>query len=249
MEKEPFEEAIRKIVGGPNPRDLIDRAAQRRGPAAAPSQLDWVDDRIRRFDTASPQGAAAAGSSGPAHVRRRTMRLMLAGVAVLAGVGGLIAWELNREAALSQPPAAPSQAQAQAGAGSAKPADGSARPLEPPPSQAETAASTPTAKLAPGDSAYLESQKAAAQGALEAYMPESRGLLYRDVLTVVSADTQSVSFCGQVNSVNPTGAYIGYQRFISSANWAQVEDFSTPGDFSEAWRERCFGRQGPQIWR
>jgi hypothetical protein len=96
-----------------------------------------------------------------------------------------------------------------------------------------------------------EAVLAAAQDMLKSHLPENRGLMFRDVRTILASQDgqEAVTFCGQLNMQNPAGAYTGFQRFISSPADASVEQNMTPGDFAAAWSGRCAGREGPIVWR
>lgn len=96
----------------------------------------------------------------------------------------------------------------------------------------------------------FESHRAAAEEELKARMPEIEGLQYRDVKTSIGAANgqPTVDFCGEVNSLNPMGVYVGFQKFISSRFDARIEQGTAPGEFAQAWAQRCNGTEGPKIW-
>jgi len=105
---------------------------------------------------------------------------------------------------------------------------------------------------APGSAVIdYEAQRTSAEDQLKTRLPKTEGLLFRDVKTnLSSADGRTmVDFCGEVNVINPMGAYVGFQRFISSRLDATIEQGASPGDFNQAWRQRCTGAEGPKVWR
>jgi hypothetical protein len=99
--------------------------------------------------------------------------------------------------------------------------------------------------------AQLEASRADAEEMLKARLPDPVGAQFRNVKTSLSSDNGQtlVDFCGEVNIVNPTGAYVGFQRFVSSRRGATIEQSAAPGDFAQAWSRRCTGSAGPSIWR
>jgi len=106
------------------------------------------------------------------------------------------------------------------------------------------------AKAAADGTPDFAAEKAQAEEQLKARIPEIDGLRYRDVKTnVTTADGQSmVDFCGEVNSLGPSGTYVGFQKFIASRQDARVELDAAPGEFTQAWDKRCQGTEGPKIW-
>jgi hypothetical protein len=195
---------------------------------------------------------------------QRVMRLLRAlppwlpyplfGAAVLAT---LILWShpwAKPDLAVHPPPAAAASNAAPASASAA-----ASDPSQPAPSEATAlvdarsvaASDAPTA--ADAAARALADDQAAAQETLEARLPENKGVQYKDVRTIVSntdADGQPrIDFCGEVNSLNPMGTYIGFQRFISSPHDAKIEQGFAPGEFDQAWRQDCTGRQGPDVWK
>lgn len=141
------------------------------------------------------------------------------------------------------------------GAGSSTAATDGAQAVTPTPVEATSVTqaapddepATPASGPPPLDFA---SNKSAAEEELQARMPEIDGLQYKDVRTNVSVtDGQPrVDFCGQVNSLNPMGVYIGFQRFISSRFDAKIEQGVAPGEFAQAWQQHCTGQEGPKVW-
>ncbi len=113
-------------------------------------------------------------------------------------------------------------------------------------------ASDPTAGAAASGAPGLDltANKEAAEEELKARLPEIDGVQYKDVKTNLSTTDgeQKVDFCGEVNSLNPMGVYIGFQRFISSRFDARVEQGMSPGEFDQAWQARCSGTEGPKVW-
>ncbi|MBV9510922.1 MAG: hypothetical protein JO303_11645 [Caulobacteraceae bacterium] len=255
-----FDEKVRKITGAPA---RTDPPAAAKGTAAVKASRGASDRSTELAWFARKAGvklaAPAAGAKPPSKAVGIALIAALAAIVLL--LAGGLAFVLLRGAGAPAPardsgprpnaadlPAAVADLPTTSADGltPAEQPGAPSTPAAPSPSPEEVAASPIL-----GDTPYLEGQKAAAQSALAQQMSEPRGLLYRDVQTVVAtADgAQSVNFCGSVNSRNPKGDYIGYQRFISSADHAQVEQFMTPGEFAQAWRDRCSGDQGPQIWR
>jgi len=115
-----------------------------------------------------------------------------------------------------------------------------------------TATSSEAAAKPPVDvAAQLESNRAAAVEMLRAQLPQTNGAQFRNVKTNLSSDNGEmlIDFCGEVNVVNPTGAYVGFQRFVSSKRAAKIEEGAAPGDFEEVWQVHCTGAEGPRIWR
>jgi len=121
-------------------------------------------------------------------------------------------------------------------------------PIRPPPRivinpQAPDPAAPPPGPDFPG-------LQVAAQEQVEAILPEIRGVQFRDVRTNLSTQNGQtrVDFCGEVNTRDPMGAYVGFQKFISSAEDAKIELAMAPGAFAQAWGARCTGAAGPKVW-
>ena len=169
---------------------------------------------------------------------------LILGLGVLVLIGAAVAYtQFNHKA---DPAAAPAGAGAQAdpsaaGAASASDQPGSGAP--------PSAAAAQAANEAPPPN--FAAELSGAQDALNARLPENRGLTFRGVQTFVTTVGQqsAVQFCGEVNVLNPMGRYVGFQKFISSSGGAKIEQDMTPGDFGQAWRDNCQGAQGPAIWR
>jgi len=107
----------------------------------------------------------------------------------------------------------------------------------------------PAASSAPAGPDF-GAEKAAAEEELKSHLPETEGLTYRDVktnLTTVNGQS-TVDFCGEVNSLDPSGAQIGFQKFIAARDDARTELGAAPGEFSQAWQKRCTGAEGPKVW-
>lgn len=252
-----FDEKVRKITGAPEPSAPTPSSNAQAVSAGLPAELAWFA-RKAGVKIVLPQG------SDEAKPPSKGLGVVLIGAmaAVVLLLAGGLAWALRSAATPAAGAASDSMAMATSpdmpAAAAALPAADAAGNYAQTASPATavapaTDAAAPVADSAPvtGDTPYLETQKAAAEAALAQQMSEPRGLVFRDVTTVVASSNgvRSVNFCGDVNSRNPMGEYIGYQRFISSADHAQIEQFMTPGEFSQAWHDRCSGDQGPQIWK
>jgi|GEM_PF-3565101 hypothetical protein len=226
--------------------------------------LKWVERRAQRARArAAMAGAAMAGAETiPQQISRRrgrvrTVVVSVLGLSLLAVAGGLgwavrDAWptltQSNDEAGVSPSTAVAPPAQAAA----AKPAS----PSPAPETDLSSAVLAYTAPVQPqqavdGDTPALEMKRTASEAMLKEQISDPHGLVYQDVRTVLTPPEvdDGVNFCGNVNSLNPMGAYVGYQRFVSSADSAVLEHFKTPDEFEEIWRRRCSGAQGPRIWR
>lgn len=227
------------------PRDL--RRTRSSDPIKRPSANTKRPPAPKPVVAPAPPAPAREPSSP-----RRDSRLIWAagGGAAATGICGLVfvAWLFAVRgpppvAPLAPPPAGPAAAQA------ATPAPASA----PTPTPATFTAESPHDAERPvgaGPAIDFVAIQTASQLNLEALTPERNGLLYRDVRTVLSGPEASpdVNFCGEVNSLNPAGAYEGFQRFISSPVEARLEAFMTPGAFNQVWAARCSGRLGPKLW-
>lgn len=186
---------------------------------------------------ASPKGEA---SQDPGIWVWASLTLGL-GLLVLIGAAVAYTW-LNPKTDAAAPPAgagAQADPSAAATASSASDQPGSGAPA----AAAQAASEAPPPNFA--------AELSGAQDALQARLPENRGLTFRGVQTFVTTTGQqsAVQFCGEVNVLNPMGRYVGFQKFISSSAGAKIEQDMTPGDFGQAWRDNCQGAQGPAIWR
>ena len=174
-------------------------------------------------------------------------------VIVVAG-GGWITWTVLSEQGPSQKTdasAQPATATAAAEAASASPAAQPDAPTAEQPAGGAQVISAPAPEQPATPDQIVAAQRETAEGMLKANLPESRGLIYRDVRTFIKGPvaTTPAVFCGEFDSLNPAGARVGYQHFISSTENAQVETMMTPGDFNQAWRDHCAGPEGPKVWK
>jgi hypothetical protein len=242
-----FAEKVHQLTGTA-PVDPTSFRSPEKPVANLPNTLKGIGQRNR---TAQP--GASAADPGPRVATGWPLGAVVSLSALVLVVGGGLGWGLSRlwpsphpksaTDVVAAPPASPPEAHA-------------AEPPDEPvvvaaaPSNDTAGPSVETSQQVAGDSPFYENQKLAAQTQLMELMPEPHGLIFRDVETVItgSGSLQTVNFCGDVDSLNPKGAYIGFQRFISSADHAQIEQFMTPGDFSLAWRTQCSGLRGPKIW-
>lgn len=210
------------------------RLPARRAPAPAPAAPDWFDKKI---DKQLSQRRRA----------RQRMAACVIGLALIV-VAGLAAWLISNLAhgagavasAATNPAALPGSAPATPPAAGAETTD-----------QTQAAASVASDPLDVGAADMtLEGQTHTAQRQLKAQLSDSHQLSYRDVHMFVqgAAETAHAVFCGEVDSVDPAGAHVGYQHFITSADKAEVENMMTPWDFTQAWTRRCAGRESPQGW-
>ena len=209
-------------------------------PTSLPKELAWYGRKALGLSPAPDEVEDLSDAIEGAGARRRKSSALGVGVAVMAllvCVGLAVAFVIFHGAASDDGASGKlaSDAPLQFGAGS-QTADADAD-------------GAPNARVA-GDTPFLESQKASAQSALKEALSEPHGLKYQDVQTMVAGegDTQQVSFCGQVNAKDPSGAYLGFQRFISSPDHVQLENMMAPGEFSDAWTASCSGPAGPRIW-
>ncbi|QUD87284.1 hypothetical protein [Phenylobacterium montanum] len=215
-------------------------------PSAAPAvDVDWVANKIL--------ARAKQPRSWPLAV---AIAIGAALLIVVAG-GGWITWTVLSQVGPGQKAEASSAQPAQATAASQS-ADTGANPAPQPDStpvqQAPGGAqviSAPASDQPLTQDQIVAVQKDTAEDRLKANLPESRGLTYRDVRTFIKGPvaTNPAVFCGEFDSLNPAGARVGYQHFISSTENAKVETMMTPGEFNQAWRDQCAGPEGPKVWK
>jgi hypothetical protein len=250
-----FAEKVHRITGAaPADPDSFRRAEK---PVAnLPNTLKGIGRAARN----AAQSDDAAAQTAPARAGGWPLGAVVSLSALVLVIGGGLGWGLSQlwpspppkaaKDVAAPPPASAPEAYAAAAPDAPAAVASAAAPTNETGLADPTGLSEQTPQLVQGDSPFYESQKLAAQAQLRELMSDPHGLIFRDVEMVIagSGSLQSVNFCGDVNSVNPKGDYIGFQRFISSADQAQIEQFMTPGDFSLAWRARCSGPHGPKIW-
>ena len=186
---------------------------------AKPSAKFITERRTQLMQQASEAAALAdAGARKKALVRN--ILISAAGVVVLIGVGAALAIVFKGQFHGSLDP---SQAQAHAGSDLVQYASNS--PDSPPP------------MMATGLSPSGQADQAAAETQLLRRVADDHSVEFQGVSARQAGS--SFTFCGQVNLLDPSGAYSGFQRFIASPSDALLENSMTPGDFAAAWSGRC----------
>lgn len=89
---------------------------------------------------------------------------------------------------------------------------------------------------APSDSSLDSRARVQAQNSVKSLLRDSDSAEFRN-LQVLHSKSGGRYVCGEVNSRNAFGGYVGYQQFVSVGQMTFLQEQAS--DFSEVWKEFC----------